>query len=91
MLKNERLSTPLIKNPMSPIPLAFHQPVKKMEIFNHSQNLDKRLEYQFPKSIHGLIKDISLKHNHELKEHELLIQHEQTLKKSRRRKRTSIV
>ena len=58
-----------------------------MEIFNTTQSLEKRLEYQFPKSIHGLIKDISLKHNQELKEQELLSQHQETLKKATRRKK----
>jgi hypothetical protein len=62
-----------------------------MEIFNTTQSLDKRLEYQFPKSIHGLIKDISLKHNQELKEHEMLSHHKEILKKAGRRKKRSAV
>ena len=73
--------------PMSPQTPHLPQPIHRMEIFNTTQSLDKRLEYQFPKSIHGLIKDISLKHNQELKEQELLSQHQETLKKATRRKK----
>ncbi len=58
-----------------------------MEIFNTTDCLDKRLEYQFPKSVHGLIKDISLKHNQDLKDIEHFNQQKEIFKRSSRRKK----
>lgn len=37
-----------------------------MEIFSHEQSLEKRMQYQVPRSIHALITDITHKNNVEL-------------------------